>query len=287
MRIAEGSFRQTRDGSGWVHRLIASKLPVPVIAPPVVARRELAPVDHRDLVYRALLNALILTPEHAENLIRRGLSEEAITANLYASVPTEQRAVEVSEGIAKDLNLTGVPGFYHWRGRWTFKTQDAGFLVPVRDSRGRITGCQVRRDSGEPRYKWFSTGAVSGGAPIHFSHPVVVGRHPHVFITEGPLKADVISELGGVCVVGVPGVGTAKFPASSPERFGSDLRDALPDVKSVRLAFDSDYRTNAAVRAAILRFADRLESAGWRVGVVDWDPSAGKGLDDVLRGGVR
>ena len=38
----------------------------------------LAPLEERDRVYRALLNRLTLAPDHRENLLSRGLTDEAI-----------------------------------------------------------------------------------------------------------------------------------------------------------------------------------------------------------------
>jgi hypothetical protein len=293
MRERRGSEKQARNG-GFVH-LVSPQFAS--IAPPVPGRkkRALAPADHRDRIYRALLDALTLTPEHASGLLRRGLSEEAIAHNLYASVPDEETAAKVADAIARECDPQGVPGFYKRGGRWTFNTKERaggegefqplrGFLVPVRDAASRILACQIRRDEGDPRYKWLATGSLSPGAPVHFAQPSAVKQQPHILLTEGPLKADIISELLGACVVAVPGVGVASFPGSSREHFGRDLRKAMPGAQSVRLAFDSDHRTKAEVRRAVFRLAEELETAGWEVGLLDWDPELGKGLDDVLAG---
>ena len=47
-------------------------------SPPMKPQASLAPLDERDRVYRALLNRLTLAPDHRENLLRRGLTDEAI-----------------------------------------------------------------------------------------------------------------------------------------------------------------------------------------------------------------
>ena len=47
----------------------------------------LAPLEERDRVYRALLNRLTLAPDHRENLLSRGLTDEAIERLGYKSTP--------------------------------------------------------------------------------------------------------------------------------------------------------------------------------------------------------
>ena len=46
--------------------------------PPMKPQASLAPLEERDRVYRALLNRLTLAPDHRENLLSRGLTDEAI-----------------------------------------------------------------------------------------------------------------------------------------------------------------------------------------------------------------
>lgn len=56
-------------------------------SPPMKPQASLAPLDERDRVYRALLNRLTLAPDHRENLLRRGLTDEAIERLGYKSTP--------------------------------------------------------------------------------------------------------------------------------------------------------------------------------------------------------
>jgi len=73
-----------------------------------------APVEHRDLVYREFLGVLTLYPEHKEDLLRRGLDEAAIFRNGYKSVPQDPRArwKIARHLVQKGLALEGVPGFF-------------------------------------------------------------------------------------------------------------------------------------------------------------------------------
>lgn len=55
--------------------------------PPMKPQASLAPLEERDRVYRALLNRLTLAPDHRENLLSRGLTDEAIERLGYKSTP--------------------------------------------------------------------------------------------------------------------------------------------------------------------------------------------------------
>ena len=59
------------------------KLQPPLMKP----QASLAPLEERDRVYRALLSRLTLASDHRENLLRRGLTDEAIERLGYKSTP--------------------------------------------------------------------------------------------------------------------------------------------------------------------------------------------------------
>jgi hypothetical protein len=95
-------------------------------------------------------------------------------------------------------------------------------------------------------------------------------------ITEGELKADVATALSGVLTIAVPGV--------------SMWRQALPVLQALQaqrvlLSFDSDWYQNQYVARALAQAAQALVEAGYIVGVETWEPSYGKGVDDVLADG--
>ncbi|ACX51840.1 zinc finger CHC2-family protein [Ammonifex degensii KC4] len=237
-----------------------------------------APLEVRDAVYRELLDALDLLPRHRENLKARGLSDAAIERNMYRSLPSPREARQVAARLAKNYDLAGVPGFYRDGDSWTFTTC-RGFLIPVRDVAGKVQGLQVRLD--EPKnggkYVWFSSAGKPSGTgartAAHVATPLS-GSFPRrrLWLTEGPLKADVAAEYLGVRFLAVPGV--------------SVWRDAVEVVKALRprevvLAFDADQATNEGVARAVEGLAAVLRDAGLELRRASWPPELGKGIDDA------
>jgi DNA primase len=268
------SDKRTRNG-GYLHAL-SEPLPIQTFRPatPAVER---ASVAHVHAVYGSLLRShLVLAEEHRERLRSRGLSDAEIECNGYRSTPTDA----YSSNFARFLSphgLKGVPGFYR-DGSWKMVNAGKGFLIPVRDSRLRIRGFQVRRDEGTPKYVWLSSnGRIQGsspGSPVHFSHPERIREQKTAVITEGALKADVISSLLNCGVIAFGGV-------NFPNGFGSKLKKVFPEIKGVSIAFDSDFRENEAVNRALFRLLGELRLAGIHSSVLTWNPEY-KGMDDYL-----
>lgn len=245
---------------------------------------ERADAAYLDRVYRALLDELSLSGEHRAALARRGLSPKAIQEGGYRSLPVAGRWPVIDRLERRGLDLSGVPGFARSRtGQGWNLYGRAGLLVPVRDLQGRILGCQVRADADDagPRYRWLSTpdtenrvGGASSGAPCHVAGRKLVRRRWAVWVTEGPLKAEVASHLLSVPMLGVAGV--------------ANWRKALPviqvlEVQRVILAFDQDEsaKTRQAVERNLADFRETLESMGSQVLVASW--GRGKGVDDALQ----
>jgi len=275
MRVA--SPRRARNG-GWIHDLGASA-PAFVAPPPKqVHSHPLAPAGHLDAVYSALIrDHLTLSRGHRDDLRGRGLTDAEIDGGGYASTPPAHLAPAAARALS-DFDLRGVPGFYRERGTWRMVDLPRGFLIPVRDSRGRVRGFQVRKDSGRPKYLWLSSASrpdgSSPGAPVHFAHPERIRGQKKVIITEGALKADVIASRLGCAVVGFAGLG---FPAG----FGAGMRRLFPELREALVAFDSDFQTKEQVRAGVFRLLRELACAGCPCRVLTWDSNF-KGLDDYL-----
>jgi DNA primase len=252
--------------------------------PPPVETPRIADVDTCHHVYVDLLRAhLVLSGEHRANLRARGLSDLAIEFHGYKSAPTNIFAANIARALSKDFDLTGIPGFFRERGEWrlNFTEWHQGIIVAVKDTRARIRGLMVRRDAPDkPKYVWLTSkdkpDGASPGAPPHFARVDVARASGKIIVTEGSLKANVISELTGESVVGIAGV------ANFSERFGADLRRAIPELKSVVVAYDADFRTNEAVRRGMTKLRQNLNAAGLSVSVRVWDANEGKGFDDVL-----
>ena len=267
------------DGLDWLARWQGTSLAAvihaarPPAAPaplPVAPEPFRADPATRHRAYTALIRAGRLTVAHRAWLRARRMDPDRARQRGYVSVQPGPSPI--------DPGADGVPGFYRVHGRWHL-AGPAGLAIPVRDAAGRIQALHVRADDRtHGKYRWLSSpncpGGASSGAPVH----VARGTGPVVWITEGPLKADVAARALGVPVLGVPGV--------------SVWRRALPVLEplhptTVVLAFDQDPvpATAAAVAAQVTVFARACRVQGWTVRVVHWD-RAYKGLDDALRAGA-
>jgi hypothetical protein len=283
------SDKPTRNG-GYLHILRDDftphipQQPRPQPPPIIKATPPLADVERAHSVYVDLLRAhLVLADEHREALRARGLSDLAIEFHGFKSAPTNIFAANIARALSVEHDLNGVPGFYRDKGAWrlNFTEWYQGIIVPVRDTRFRIRGLMVRRDDAiKHKYIWLSSSrepdGASPGSPPHFARVDVARATGKIVVTEGALKANVISELTGEAVVGISGV------SNFPETFGADLRRAIPELKSAVVAYDADFRTKEPVRRGMTKLRQNLSAAGFAVSVRVWDASVGKGFDDVL-----
>jgi hypothetical protein len=235
-----------------------------------------APPDILDTAYGALLSELTLSEWHRENLLRRGLTDEQIASQGYKTLPSSGRHDLAERLQANNLRLAGVPGFYLEAGRWHL-AGPIGIAIPVRDTRHRIVGLQVRCDNTEGgRYKWLSSRGFnrgcSPGAPAHVAGTVSTGGE--VWITEGPLKADVAALKLGRSVLAVAGVGN-----------WSGVIPIIRELEPSRaiIAFDTDKVSNRAVKLHNEALMSWLIRYGIRTFEADWNPHF-KGLDDLLTG---
>lgn len=285
------SDRQAKDGR-YIHILKPHKnephKQSAASAPPIrergIAESYKATIDHCNKVYSHLLSeCLVLSSDHAKNLLEtRGLSDGSIATNLYASILFPGRAREICDGLSEKFNLAGVPGFYRdEKNLWQMNIKQQGLFIPIRDAQGRIVACQIRCDAGVIRYIWFSSNGrsagASSGAPIHFAKPDLVRLTGNAFITEGALKADVIAEVEQSAVIGLPGV-----LSFNSETLSQQLNDSLPELKTLIIVFDSDWREKKEVKKALFRLIASLRQSGITLTVRDWGSEAGKGYDDFL-----
>jgi DNA primase len=283
-----GSERESRDG-GWVHRLDdgqRASLPRIDALPPECA---LATDDVLDRAYRALLSRCGLSSAHRAALLQRGLSAEHIATAGYATLEREGRAAlgrAIVEAVGQDA-ARGVPG-YVVRGegfeRWPSIAGSPGLLVPCRDLTGRVLGVQVRRDNPSPeqgRYAWLSSRAQGGAGRPVFAHVPAFVRDDEreLIVTEGPIKADVVTALTGRFCIAIPGV-------SAWERAVSVASQVRPSL--VWLALDADLSINRHVAQALDRLREGMRAAGLRYRVLRWPLAEGKGIDDLIaRHGAR
>jgi len=249
-----------------------------------------ADIGTRDAVYRALLKKLVLSPRHRENLQTRGLSDDIIEKRQYKSLV----AMESTRGICHLLlkegyPLEGIPGFYQDRNdQWVFMTLP-GFLIPIEDEQGRIQGFQIRVDDGFREYLsskgkddigkyiyFSSTGKKNGcssGALIHVAVPENKNLKDYrVWLTEGPLKADIAARYTNMPFLGVPGVSVYRQAAQKAEELG---------IKRTAVAYDMDIRENPHVQKAEIELLKELYRRGISAVPVNWHIDYGKGIDDA------
>ena len=240
---------------------------------------DIAPIEIRDMTYRKLLSLLPLRDNHKENLINRGFSESAIEKGLYKSYP--QTGIErlCKKLLSDGYVLEGVPGFYMKDdGSWSMIRMGDGFIIPQRNSKGLIQGCQIRLMNSSIRYLTLSTGenykcGSKGKAYCHLSVGPV--RNNKLILTEGPLKADAITELCGYIVLAIQGV-------NAVEQLPKAIAYAKESgTKEILIAFDMDIRTNEQVNRALIKMKELLNSYDIPFRTLKWDEEY-KGLDDWL-----
>lgn len=262
--------------------------PEPQSITPAVAP---ADPDTLDKVYRALLQQLILIPEHWENLRKRGLSDDQIDLRGYKTLAGPGRS-QTAKNLVGEFGADvcrQIPGLFIKQGEkrayWTLAGAP-GIIVPIRDSQGRITSLKVRADKpgSGPKYTYITSsermGAVQDGpSPMPTVHLPVHKSGSHfarVRLTEGELKADIATALSGDLTIAIPGVSTWR-PAVPA------LRELAPE--KVLLSFDADARGNYNVARALQNTAVALQTEGFDVMLETWPEKWGKGIDDVLASG--
>jgi len=242
---------------------------------PEIQQTPIADIEIRNKTYTAFLSKLNLSKEHLRNLLKRGLSWEAIAANMYKTLPAnpDVRREICKELIEEGYTLEGVPGFYvNKDGQWDF-VYYKGFLIPVKDSKGRIQGLQIRLDdTNQRKYMWFSSNGKNKGTPAHAWQGVHGYPSKIIIITEGPLKADIAHFLSRYTFVSVPGVTAIKGIENVLKELGAE---------KVYIAYDMDLLTNKGVQIAKTKLEEKLTAAGFKVYTKTWDP-AYKGIDDYL-----
>ena len=266
----------------------------PVIAP--------AADDKKDAVYRAIMTLpyFKLLPEHQANLLRRGLKEKHM--NRYRSIPdmsgTKVRFNDEIAEAAKKLpvqvlpemlflglktvrdlkslgfeDFTGIPGFFKLGSRWCLYLTP-GILIPTQNEKGQIVCFQVRKDSGKLRYMTLSNKSLPGTVQDGISRCHVIKNRTQidmencrVYLTEGPLKADVIAALtkDPVVILAIQGINNT----SCLEPVLKWLKKEK--VKVIYNCLDMDRITNKNVRSGSVALRNLIQSAGFSFPSMVWD----------------
>ncbi|MCY0908747.1 MAG: DUF3854 domain-containing protein [Sulfobacillus thermotolerans] len=244
----------------------------------------------RHAVYSALWKHLAVSAVHVQQLGQRGLSSEEVRA--YRSWPADHRyQQQVLDTLWDQFGevLWTIPGFYRHRSGAPRSTALPGLLIPVFDSQGLIQAVKCRPDTPWRglKYYWLSSGAHGGpssGAPVGF--PPGFAQAPLtldvVRITEGELKAHVAQILSGIRTVAAPGVGGGLAAFYALQNWW-DRANIPVNRRELLVAFDQDVPPNPHVNQARGHLVHVALRAGIRTWLEEWDATAGKGVDDVLR----
>lgn len=286
---------------GWLHRFSeAGFAPGRVVSTPettLTPSRKKASPTILDLTYRFLIGEHPLQSAHVAHLQSvRKLRTDQIARLAYATWGPEKHSRRRVARLAWEqvgqvvLDVPGVivrnqTSFDFARDYLTLGGP-SGLLIPVRDVEGRIVAAQVRADKPKAgaRYVWLSSahrGGASPGAPVHVSRPFENAGSGRVWVTEGPLKADIACAHLQEVVLAMAGVGADKdlLPTLQALRERGEVREVV-------LALDMDYLHKPQVARARKKLAEKLARAGHPVWLAEW-PEALKGLDDLLLAGGK
>jgi hypothetical protein len=272
MRIA--SDRPAKNG-GWIYQ-VGNPRNFTVPPPSPVKQISKAVIDVLNHSYSELLSELSLSERHRQNLKERGLTDSQIAGLNYRSLPLPSHDLIMQKLLAKDIQLTGVPGFYtNSSGKWRL-AGPAGILIPCRNVQRQITGLQVRCDNIQNgKYRWLSSAGkpngCSSGVSVHFAQPPEADQS-EIWVTEGPLKADICSLRLKRLVLAIPGVACWNLAIS-----------IIQEIKPQRVivALDMDKLSNPMVnryKNLLLRALLKLRIKTFEA---DWNRDF-KGLDDLL-----
>lgn len=290
--------------------------PVKAEEPPPVENSEIASLDMRDKTYSGLLELLVLSQKHLENLLGRGLTREQIIKQRYRSVPLFGVKSLVTKLIDRGFQVSGVPGFYlDEEDKWTLNVSArvSGILIPILSEDGKIQGFQIRLDHviDGCKYIWLSSTnyhkGVSSGSPVH-----VIGNLDTevAYITEGALKGTIAHYLSGKTFISVAGVNQYRNLEPVLEKFKQRnlkvVYEAYDMDKKMRTGCDRNYgdrcmeclntgqtcpdkeRKRKMIQNGCLRLYEICEKLNLSVQRMLWDTDEGgewngeiKGIDDL------
>lgn len=260
-------------------------------------------------VYSEILGIpeLYLRQNHRKELLRRGLTTEAIERNQYRSVPMDwmpsQSITDMYENAGGDqrtkalfswmnpnrvkfglmvayyltekgFNLTGVPGFFRFGELWCWWTVP-GILIPTRNIRGQIVIFQVRRDEAKPGMAKYIT-VSSQTLPGHTNGEV---SRCHFPLNNAPISADVpvlvtegpLKADVASCLCGKPVLFAAVPGILTTKDFFKNCKVLKKaGVKTIYNCFDMDKITNRNVRKGCVALRTSLGNMGFLVRDLYW-----------------
>lgn len=291
---ADGTWVENLEG--WIHTIDPAPMELQprngsATPAPRVLRVPMAGIDVRDRAYHKLLAPSPPIPEHLDHLCspKRGFNLETIRARNYGTGWSAAAMAEAADWCEKNRDYAfGVPGIGDAIGGDGLIPYTAPrILIPVRDVDGLIQGMQTYDPAAQSkgdRYRWLSScgtrGAQLSPPPLHVSRPIGEVQVDEVWLTEGPFKADICSDLLGAVFVAFQGVDCLRVESLGP------VLEALGNP-AVVVAIDADRAHNERVQAKHDEVCRYLADRGTRHAVASWAVQDGKGLDDLLLAGGR
>lgn len=285
----------------------------------------IADPDTLDKVYRALLQELTLSPEHRENLRKRGLNDTEISLREYKTITKETKRSKIVKNLVARFGpetCKKVPGIFMKQGDkkayWTLAGA-SGIIIPVRDIQGRIVALKSRANSpgkDGPKYSYITSvgreGAVQDGPgampAVHLPVPATCVQAPLYTRADNGGSAGWITEPDATRTCQPAGVAPILRVRLTEGELKADIatvlsgnltisipgvstwRPALPVLRElapekVLLAFDVDMHQNYNVARALQNTTIALQTEGFDVELETWQEQWGKGIDDVLANG--
>lgn len=247
-----------------------------------------APIEVADHTLRCLFEISNLRKKHREALKEvRKLTDEEIDALGYKSTPLDGKSA-ASQLLKMGCTLKGVPPFYqHEDGTWDMKLYKRdGVMMPKLTASGKYRAVEISMNPGKDpsfegaKYLPYSSADLKNGTEnrvyCHFRHGSRGLRR--VILTEGVMKADIISTLSGYSVLSISGVNSQQYLPGA-------LR-ALSNVdifEGIYIAFDNDVKEKEQVQKALTKLTSLMDTLGIKYKDISasW-PEEYKGLDDYL-----
>lgn len=304
---------------------------------------ESQPIQVVDAFYRALLKLCPLRKEHVDELMgKRRYSIEEINLHMFRSVPSLEEWINIyahlkslkypferipglsqifqpdyfDSRIPREIGEAGVftdsKGKKH-NGHWFYVLSAAnGYFIPVFNEDGYIVRLRVRKDSGSPKYIWFSSthnieientitkarrNGVSSGAPITIEVPPdylkVWERGINVtnlfqtrtlLVTEGEHKAKISAKTFNVFAAGLPGAGNFNELLKLIRKWNIQKLIIAYDMDTLQRSDDSEesVKKQATLMEIVNRFAIEVAKLGVHSVIWTWNLEDGKGLDDLV-----
>lgn len=249
--------------------------------------------ERRNIFYQKLLESLTLSEVHKEDLLKRGFDSPQIESGGYRSLDSKRNLI-IDSLVKENGEPEEIPGFYlSTEGKWKLSGRN-GLLIPVRGPNQEIISLKIRDDKPkEPtdKYKLLSSTKKGKGAKAKVSchYPTNFDPKEEILrITEGELKADILSHYFKENTISIPGVHAWKFGYEAVQKL---------NPKEVILAFDSDKEkefhneyfkseeTPMIVGKSLSNLFLSIQRLGIPVSIEHWHEEDGKGLDDVISAG--